>query len=326
MQRRWSSQARRWQRQDSLEGSGRPHLLANFAGVRCLCPGYHLWLVPSYQEKYFRWLEVVPPLLLALCVSHILWIRPSLASQSLHRIYSIFTPPEDVAPEVNATKLEKGYEAIYTLEISTTGPAIDHISYLMGKYTKVNQIKVNGRPVWMSSGWTFSTIFYYSRFNKWMVKALLGPWFLRDWMSFIERASQNIAGEMKSRKSGPDEVPEFGWLYWNGEYWKYDPDLRVTGEETIFAYLIISFLTTCQTHVSQFSAEKEFGQIQLLTITSFGRASILQDALMGRYHRLPDTEVRQRPVWTHENNNYYLYFDDRYRPLVMLLALELPLV
>ena len=234
MQRRWSSQARRWQRLDSLEGSGRPHLLAN--SVRCLCPGYHLWLVPSYQEKYFRWLEVIPPLLLALCVSHILWVRPSLASQSLHRIYSIFTPPEERAPDVNATKLEKGYEAIYTLEISTTGPAIDHISYLMGKYTKVNQIKVNGRPVWMSSGWTFSTIFYYSRFNKWMVKALLGPWFLRDWMSFIERASQNIAGEMKSRKSGPDEVPEFGWLYWNGEYWKYDPDLRVTGEETIFAW------------------------------------------------------------------------------------------
>ena len=79
-------------------------------------------------------------------------------------------------------------------------------------------------------------------------------------------------------------------------------------------------------HIGKLSAEKEFGQIQLLTITSFGRASILQDALMGRYHRLPDTEVRQRPVWTHENNNYYLYFDDRYRPLVMLLALELPLV
>ena len=38
----------------------------------------------------------------------------------------------------------------------------------------------------------------------------------------------------------------------------------------------------------------------------------MQDGLMGRYHRLLDTEVRQRPVWTHENNNFYLYFDDRY--------------
>ena len=62
----------------------------------------------------------------------------------------------------------------------------------------------------------------------------------------------------------------------------------------------------------QISAEKESEQIQLLTITSFGQASIMQDTLMGRYHRLQDTEVRQRPVWTHENKNYYLYFDDRY--------------
>ena len=250
MQRRWSTQSRRWQRQeqssgppsqlanwqrqeqDTLEPGSviRPHHLLSANSVRCLCPGYHLGLVPSYQEKYFRWLEVIPPLLLALCVLHILWIRPSLASQALRRICSIFTPS---APrDVNATKLEKGYEAIYTLEISTTGPAINHISYLMGKYTKVDKIKVNGRPVWMSSGWTFSTIFYYSRFNKWMVKALLGPWFLRDWMGFIEKASQNDAGEMKSRKSGPDEVGEYGWLYWNGEYWKFDPDLRVTGNKT----------------------------------------------------------------------------------------------
>ena len=244
MQRRWSTQSRRWQRQEQSSGSPqrqeqdtlesgsviRPHHLLSANSVRCLCPGYHLFLVPSSQEKYFRWLEVIPPLLLALCVLHILWIRPSLASQTLRRIFSIFTP--SAAPRnVNATKLERGFEAIYTLEISTTGPAIDHISYLMGKYTKVDKIKVNGRPVWMSSGWTFSTIFYYSRFNKWMVKALLGPWFLRDWMGFIEKASQNDAGEMKSRKSGPDEVGEYGWLYWNGEYWKFDPDLRVTGNK-----------------------------------------------------------------------------------------------
>ena len=71
--------------------------------------------------------------------------------------------------------------------------------------------------------------------------------------------------------------------------------------------LILSFLT-----FSQFSAEKEFGQIQMLTITSFGQASIAQDVLMGRYHRLPHTKVRDRPVWSHENKNYYLYFDDRY--------------
>ena len=25
-------------------------------------------------------------------------------------------------------------------------------------------------------------------------------------------------------------MPEHGWLYWNGEHWKFDPYLRVTGE------------------------------------------------------------------------------------------------
>ena len=70
--------------------------------------------------------------------------------------------------------------------------------------------------------------------------------------------------------------------------------------------------TIFDSYVGHPSAEKEFEQIQLLTITSTGRASIMQDGLMGRYHRLLDTEVRQRPVWTHENNNFYLYFDDRY--------------
>ena len=70
--------------------------------------------------------------------------------------------------------------------------------------------------------------------------------------------------------------------------------------------------TIFDSYVGHPSAEKEFEQIQLLTITSTGRASIMQDRLMGRYHRLLDTEVRQRPVWTHENNNFYLYFDDRY--------------
>ena len=229
MQRR-----RRPRQENTLGGSGsgsgsvwsRRHQLFS-KSARCLCPGYHLWLVPSYQEKYFRWLEIVPPLLLALGLLHILWLKPSLASQAFQRICSIFTPaPPYVA---NATKMEKGYEAIYTLEISTTGPSRAYIRYLLGRYTRSEEIQVNGRPVWLSSGWTFSTIFYYSRFNKWTVKGLFGPWFLHDWQGFIETASQKDAGEMKSRKTKPDEVDEYGWLYWNGQYWKFDPDLRVTG-------------------------------------------------------------------------------------------------
>ena len=215
----------------------RPHLLVNQAGSvpGCPCGGYHLWMVPSYQEKYFRWLEVMPPIFLALCWAHILWLKPSLASLFLSRVYSMLTPaPPYVA---NSTRFEKSYEAIYTLEISSDGPANEYIDYLMGKYTRDDEVKVNDRPVWISRGWTFSTVFYFSRFNKWMVKSLNGPWFLRDWKGFVETASRKDSGEMKSRKNGLDEMPEHGWLYWNGEHWKFDPYLRVTGE--LFGFLVI---------------------------------------------------------------------------------------
>ena len=89
---------------------------------------------------------------------------------------------------------------IQTLRISSKGPASTRQSWYMGEYTRIEE-KRNGRPVWRSKGWVFTSYFYYTSSGHWTV----GPDYTKD------------RGGIQSEEAGLATIPEYGWLYVEGE-------------------------------------------------------------------------------------------------------------
>jgi len=98
------------------------------------------------------------------------------------------------------------------LTVSSTGGAAKDHTQSMGVYTKTS-LTNSGRPVWQSND---RYLFYNGDWSKWVI---------------YEKVSNDLA-YIISQKRDLVQVPEKGWLFWNGNDWQGDQTLTATGGAT----------------------------------------------------------------------------------------------
>ena len=244
------------------------------------------------------------------------WDIEDFLQDSLRSIYSFVFSWQPANASKSDKAVKKIYNEIYSLNISATGPASQHLKSLMGQYVKIEGAELHGRPVWMKTAYFYTSYFYYNRFSRWMVKTVMRPWFIAHWFNKEDAQGE---GDLKSTSFGQDGVQEQGWLYWDaskgreGSRWRTDPTIRVTGQTITQNLYNVN---------SPPSVEYQYEHIQIVTISSTGQANDYFASWMGRYNRIAvksdglrsDDEVNRHdtPVFLHERGKGFFYFQDNF--------------